>query len=41
VFGVDLIKAQGEYHRKIAESLRNGGDHIIVEEHLVPESCQP
>jgi hypothetical protein len=39
--GVDLIKAQGEYHRKIAESLRNGGDHIIVEEHLVPESCQP
>jgi hypothetical protein len=39
--GVDLIKAQGEYHRKIAESLRNGGDHIIDEEHLVPESCQP
>lgn len=38
--GLDLIKAHAEYHEEIASLIKEHGDHVILDTHMVPESCK-
>lgn len=37
---LDLIQAHASYHNEIAASIEENGEHLVLTEHAIPDSCK-